>query len=172
MLIWIFLIQEISSFIATPLESVMHQSIPAAPDPPPPPPPPGYCGAFALLFSPGGGEFANFVPPRGRAFANHGAIPELLTRTRFPFRIQLHRGYYWKKSTLAHLLRTGGCEACSRFYACISSLPIKPELHSETRELGITKHNRSRSSASSWSIAKPWRLGMGTQRRPNSKWVV
>ena len=114
----------------------------------PPPPPPGYCGAFALLFSPGGGEFANFAPPRGRAFANHGAIPELLTRTRFPFRIQLHRGYYWKKSTLAHLLRTGGCEACSRFYACISSLPIKPELHSETRELGITKHNRSRSSAS------------------------
>ena len=25
--------------------------------------------------------------------------------------------------------------ACSRFYACISSLLIKPELHSETREL-------------------------------------
>ena len=26
-------------------------------------------------------------------------------------------------------------KACSRFYACISSLLIKPELHSETREL-------------------------------------
>ena len=26
-------------------------------------------------------------------------------------------------------------KACSRFYACISSLLIKPELHSETQEL-------------------------------------
>ena len=26
-------------------------------------------------------------------------------------------------------------EACSRFYACISSLLIKPELHSEIRDL-------------------------------------
>ena len=49
---------------------VMHQSIPAAPSTPP-----GYCGAFARLVSPGGG-----------AFANPGAIPELLTRTRFPIR--------------------------------------------------------------------------------------
>ena len=24
-------------------------------------------------------------------------------------------------------------KACSRFYACISSLPVKPELHSENR---------------------------------------
>ena len=29
----------------------------------------------------------------------------------------------------------GVVKACSRFYACISSLPIKPKLHSETREL-------------------------------------
>ena len=40
-----------------------------------------------------------------------------------------------KKSRLAHLSRTGGVKACSRFYACISSLLIKPDLHSETREL-------------------------------------
>ena len=53
---------------------------------PAPPPPPGYCGAFARLVSPGGGAFANFVLPGGRAFANPGAIPELLTRTRFPIR--------------------------------------------------------------------------------------
>ena len=59
----------------------MHQSIPAAPSTPP-----GYCGAFARLVSPGGGAFANFVLPGGRAFANPGAIPELLTRTRFPIR--------------------------------------------------------------------------------------
>ena len=51
------------------------------------PPPPGYCGAFARLVSPGGGAFANFALPGGRAFVNPRAIPELLTRTRFPIRI-------------------------------------------------------------------------------------
>ena len=59
--------------------NVMHQSIPPAPRPPP-----GNCGAFARLVSPGGGAFANFALPGGRAFANPRAIPELLTRTRFP----------------------------------------------------------------------------------------
>ena len=60
----------------------MHQSIPAAP-------PRGYCGAFAHLVSPGGahGTFANFTLPGGRAFANPGAIPELLTGTQFAIRI-------------------------------------------------------------------------------------
>ena len=51
------------------------------------PPPLGYCGAFVRLVSPGGGVFANFALPGGRAFANLGAIPELLTHTRFPIRI-------------------------------------------------------------------------------------
>ena len=59
----------------------MHQSIPAARAPP------GYCGAFAHLISPGGEAFANFALPGGWAFANPGAIPKLLTRTRFPIRI-------------------------------------------------------------------------------------
>ena len=53
---------------------LMHQSIPPAPNPPPPPR--GYCG-----------EFANFALPGGWAFANPGAIPELLTRMQFPVRI-------------------------------------------------------------------------------------
>ena len=67
--------------------SIMHQSIPPAPStPPPPPPPPGYCGAFACLVSPRGGAFANFALPRGQAFDNPGAIPKLLTHTRFPIR--------------------------------------------------------------------------------------
>ena len=60
----------------------MHQSIPPAPSPPP-----GYCGAFARLVSPGGGAFAIFALPGGREFANPRAIPELLTRMRFPIRI-------------------------------------------------------------------------------------
>ena len=55
-------------FIRASPSCVMNQSIPPAPSPPP-----GYCGAFAL--------------PGGRAFAEPGAISELLTRTRFPIRI-------------------------------------------------------------------------------------
>ena len=65
---------------------LMHQSTSCAQPPPPPHPPshpPGYCGAFARLFSPGGGAFANFALPG----ANPGAITELLTRKRFPIRI-------------------------------------------------------------------------------------
>ena len=53
----------------------------------PAPPPPGYCGAFTRLVSPAGGAFANFALPGGGAFANPRAIPELLTRARFPIRI-------------------------------------------------------------------------------------
>ena len=48
--------------------------------PPPPPPHPfptsGYCG-----------EFVKFCTSRGWAFANPGAIPELLTRMQFLIRI-------------------------------------------------------------------------------------
>ena len=64
--------------------AIMQQSIPAAPSPLPLL---GYCGAFAHLVSPGSGTFANFALPGGRAFANPGAIPKLLTRTRFFIRI-------------------------------------------------------------------------------------
>ena len=49
------------------------------------PPPRLLRGIFPPCQSPGG-AFANFVLPGGRAFANPGAIPELLTRTRFPIR--------------------------------------------------------------------------------------
>ena len=65
----------------------MHQSIPAAPSLTPM----GYCGAFARLVSLVGGAFANFALPGGRAFANPGANPELLTRTRFPINITTQR---------------------------------------------------------------------------------
>ena len=55
----------------------MHQSISAAPAPLPPPP--GYCRAFVHLVSPGNGALAYFALPGGRAFANPGCKPELLT---------------------------------------------------------------------------------------------
>ena len=61
----------------------MHQSIPAAHNPPPPPS--RDSAAFARLVSPG--SWVVFALPGGRAFANTGATPELLTRTRFPILI-------------------------------------------------------------------------------------
>ena len=53
----------------------------------PAPPYPGLLQGIARLVSPRGGAFANFGLPGGRAFANHGANPDFLTRTRFPIRI-------------------------------------------------------------------------------------
>ena len=65
--------------------------------------PPGYCGALARLFIPVGGALANFAMPGGRAFANPGASPELLTPG------FLSKDYYTeeftgKTSRLAHLV--------------------------------------------------------------------
>ena len=86
---------------------IMHQSIPPAPSPPPPPPP-GYCGAFALLVSPGGGLFANFALPGGRAFANPGAIPEAFDTHAVSYRnITTQKVLLEKKQIAAHLSRTG-----------------------------------------------------------------
>ena len=118
----------------------MHQSFPAAPSPPPP----GYCGAFARLVSPRGGAFANFALPEGREFANPGAIPELLTRTRFFYQnITTQRVLLEKKqigsSAKDRTKLKRVVKACSRFYACISSLLIKPELHSEIGAIDVNQ---------------------------------
>ena len=46
------------------------------------------------------------------------------------------KGYYWKKKADWLICQgQGAVKSCSPFYACISSLLIKPELHGETREL-------------------------------------
>ena len=52
-----------------------------------PPPPLGLLRSICPPFCPGSGAFANFALPGGRAFANPGVIPELLTRTQFAIRI-------------------------------------------------------------------------------------
>ena len=57
--------------------SIMHRSIPAGPRPPPP----GYCGICPV---PG---VRHLQKSGDRAFANPGAIPELLTRALFPIGI-------------------------------------------------------------------------------------
>ena len=66
---------------------IMHQSIPPAASSPPPRPPLGLLRGIRPPCQSGGEAFANFALPGGRAFANPGAIPELLTRTQFPIRV-------------------------------------------------------------------------------------
>ena len=104
----------------------------------PPPPPPGYCGAFARPQS-RGWSICKFCPARGpgicqpRAFDTHAVSYQNLTTHR------PDTGFYLKSKQIGSFQGREKLKrfvkACSRFYACISSLLIKPELYSETREL-------------------------------------
>ena len=115
---------------------VMHQSIPPAPSPSPP---------TTALSVPGVGHLQIFHCPGAGHLPTPGPFPSFQTRTRFPIRIKLHRGFYWKKSRLAYLSRIYRnklkrvVRACSRFYACISSLLFKPKLHSETGAIDVNQ---------------------------------
>ena len=105
----------------------MHQSIPAAPSTPP-----GYCGAFARLVSPGGGAFANFVLPGDWAFAKPRGHSWAFDTHAVSYQIITTQDFTGKESRLAHLTKLKRfLKACSWFCACISSLLIEPELHSE-----------------------------------------
>ena len=110
---------------------------------------PGYCGAFARLVIPVGGTFTNLALPGGRAFDNPGANPELLTRRRFPIetyttqRILLEK----KKKQIGSFVKDGKklkrfVKACSRLFACISSLLITPELDCEHGSEAINADQR------------------------------
>ena len=97
---------------------VMHQSIPPAPSPSPP----YYC-----LVSPGGGAFANFSLPGGRAFANAGAIPELSNTHAVSHQNKTTQRVLLEKKQIGLSVKDRNklkrvVRACSRFYACISSL--------------------------------------------------
>ena len=105
------------------------------------PPSPGYCGAFACLVSPGGRTFANFVLLGGRASANPEASPELWHARGFLSEYSYTEDFTEKNKQIGSFVKDGKklkriVKACSRFFVCISSLLIKPELiHSETWEL-------------------------------------
>ena len=111
---------------------------------PSPPPPPGYCGAFACLVSPGGGAFANFSLPGGRAFFNPGAIPKLLNTHAVSYQNITTQRVLLEKKQIGSSVKDRNklkrvVKACSRFYACISSLLIKPELHSEIGAIDVNQ---------------------------------
>ena len=111
----------------------MHQSIPPAPNLP------GYCEGFARLVGPGGGAFANFSLPGGRAFANPGAIPELSNTHALSCQNVTTEKVLLEKKQIGSSVKDRNklkrvVKACSRFYACISSLLIKQEfIHSENQ---------------------------------------
>ena len=110
--------------------SLMHQSIPATPRTPPPPHPPpnpSYCGQFVNFALPGAGHL-----PTPRLF------PSFWHECSFLSEYNYTHGFTEKKKQISTSVKDRNklkrvIKACSRFYACISSLLIKPELHSENR---------------------------------------
>ena len=110
---------------------VIHQQSPAAPSPP------GYCGAFDRLVMPGGGAFActargpGICQPRGhsRAFDTHAVSYQNITTQK----VLLEKKKQIGSSAKDRNKLTRVVKACSRFYACISSSLIKPQLRSEIR---------------------------------------
>ena len=95
----------------------MHQSIPPAPNPPPP------------------GLLQGICPPpqsRGRAFANRGAIPEPSNTHAVSYQNVTTQRVLLDKKQIGSSVKDRNklkrvVKACPRFYACISSLLIKPK---------------------------------------------
>ena len=95
-----------------------------------PPPPPGYCGPFARLAVPGVGYLQILRCPGTGHLPTPGLFPSFWHARGFLSKYHYREDITEKKKE-GHRALT----ACSRFYACVSSLLIKIELHRETREL-------------------------------------
>ena len=119
-----------AAYEVNPSWRVMHQSIPAAPSPP------GLLRGICLPCQSRGWGICKFCTSQAPGICQ----PLAFDHTQFPIRILLHRGFYLKNKQIGSFVKDGKklkrfVKAWSRFYACISSLLIKPELQSETREL-------------------------------------
>ena len=117
----------------------MHQSIPASPSlaqpPPPPPPPPGATAGHLPTFSvPRVGHLQILRCP-GPGIGPPGIFPRFWHARSFLSEYNYTEDITEKKADLLICQGQGVLKACSRFYACISSFLIKPELHSKTREV-------------------------------------
>ena len=113
----------------------MHQSIPAGLSPPPPSPW-ATVGHFPALSVPGVGHLQILRCPGAGHLPTPGPTPNFWHARGFLSEYNYIEDFTGKTSRLAHLSRTGkkfkrSVKVCSRFYAWISSLLIKPELHSE-----------------------------------------
>ena len=108
----------------------MHQSIPAAPTPPPPTA--GHLLAFSV---PGVGHLQILRCPGAGHLPNPGLFPSFWHARGFLSEYNYTENITGKKADWLICQGQWVVKACSRFYACISSLLIKPELYSETWEL-------------------------------------
>ena len=109
----------------------MHQSIPASPSLLPP----GLLRGICPPFQSQGWGICKFCAPRGRALAPRGYSRDFDTHAVSYQNITTQRTLLKKKADLLICQGQRVLKACSRFYACISSFLIKPELHSKTREV-------------------------------------
>ena len=103
-----------------------------------PPSPPGLLRGICPPFQSRGWGICKFCAARGPGICKPRGYAELLTRTHFPIRIKL----LLNESRLALDLGQGQgvVKACSRFYACISSLPHQARI--TQRNLGAIDVNQ------------------------------
>ena len=104
-------------FLFLSLARITHQSIPPAPTPPPPPAQ-ATAGHLPALLVPGVGHLPT-----------QGPFPSF---------------WHWKKMQIGSSVKYRNklkrvVKACFRFYACISSLLIKPKLHSEIGAIDVNR---------------------------------
>ena len=116
----------------------MHQSIPAAPSPPPP----GLLWGICPPCQSRGWGICKCCAARGPGICQPRGQPRAFDMHAVSYQYNYTEDFTGKTSRLAHLSRTAKklkrfVKACSRFYACIFSLLIKPELHGETWELSV-----------------------------------
>ena len=114
----------------------MHQSIPAAPSCAQPPPPPGLLRGICRLFQSRGWGICKFCAARGpgicqprghsRAFVTHAVSYQNITTQIILLGKKADSVICRGQEKIEEVV-----QACSWFYACISSLLIKPELHGE-----------------------------------------
>ena len=137
---------------------IMHQSIPPAPSPPPPP---GYCGSFHLpaLSVPGVGHLHILHCLGAGHLPTSGPFPSFWHARDFLSEYNYTEGFTEKNKQIGSSVKDRNnlkrvVKACSQFYACISSLLIKPQLH---REIGAIDVNQRFWLLSQISVYIIWR---------------
>ena len=120
----------------------MHQSIPPAPRPPHPPP--GLLWGIHMPCQSRGWGICKFCtarwpgirqpPGHSRGFDTHAVSYQNITAQRVLLEKKQIGSSIKDRNKLKRVVK-----ACSRFYACVSSLLIKPELHSEIGAIDVNE---------------------------------
>ena len=120
----------------------MHQSIPPAPRPPLPPP--GLLWGIYMPCQSRGWGICKFCtarwpgirqpPGHSRGFDTHAVSYQNITTQKVLLEKKQIGSSIKDRNKLKRVVK-----ACSRFYACVSSLLIKPELHSEIGAIDVNQ---------------------------------